>query len=410
VRAVGVVTTGLLLAGAILNVAMMFWRASGWTRYPILLLWSVTPIALLAVQTSSLFLHYMVVLSPFPFLVMGLALGWAMGGGMLTADSGHRASTTPRRVLRLGGWLLLFFVVVVQSILTISLYSTLRVYDVHDDERQSPPAQPQSAASQLATTAPRDTAQAVGTGESYGIEIPMRYWLEVRSAALRQAGALAAHEVLVLTEGTNPLSEERPALVEGIIGPELRGRYLRPLSLAIPLDRPSLVLETWAQDPAESFQRLGERLETVPLPTSSRQSRDATRFYRVPARTPEEWSALAENRLNLNVDGLRLVGSRGPERVRPGETIQLVTFWILDSGSGPTAESVSVRLIDERGQPAATQNVELSEDLFNAREELGVVLRHDLSVSNRAAPGEYRFELTAGSDTAYPARTELTGR
>ena len=49
-------------------------------------------------------------------------------------------------------------------------------------------------------------------------------------------------------------------MVEGMIGPELRGRYLRPLSLAIPLNRPSLVLETWGLEPAEPFQRLGDQL------------------------------------------------------------------------------------------------------------------------------------------------------
>jgi hypothetical protein len=74
------VTAALLVGGALLAVIETARRQHGWTRYPVLMLWSVTPIALLAGQTSSLYLHYLVVLSPFPFLVMGLAAGWAMSG------------------------------------------------------------------------------------------------------------------------------------------------------------------------------------------------------------------------------------------------------------------------------------------------------------------------------------------
>ena len=93
------------------------------------------------------------------------------------------------------------FVVWVQSSLTLTLYSTLRLYDVRDDERRSPSALPQSVAAQLAASAPRDTAQALGTGEFYGIEIPMRYWLDVRSVALRLARGVPTSEVLYLRRG-----------------------------------------------------------------------------------------------------------------------------------------------------------------------------------------------------------------
>ncbi len=410
VKLVGIATAALLVAGAALSVVATVRRNSGWTRYPILLLWAITPIALLAAQTSSLYLHYLVVLSPFPFLLMGLTIGWLMNGGRLDTTGHVPVRSIPRGSLRLGGALLLIFVVYVQSSLTLSLYSTLRIYDVRDDERQSPPAQSQTAAAQIAESGPRETAQALGTGETYGIEIPMRYWLDVRSVALRLARAMPTSEVLVLTEGTIPIAEERPAMVEGMIGPELRGRYLRPLSLAIPLNRPSLVLETWGLDPAEPFQRLGDRLETVPLPTSSRNSRDATRFYRIPARTVDEWSALSDGNLNMNLGGARIVGARGPERVRSGETIELVTYWIVEPGIELTAEKVFVRLIDQRGQRVATSELMLSDDLYEARETLGVVLRHDLEVSSRAAPGEYRFEVSTGDDSTFAARTEVMGR
>jgi hypothetical protein len=410
VRIVGPVTAGLLIVGAVLCLVGTALRKSGWTRYPILLLWAITPIALLAGQTSSLYLHYLVVLSPFPFLVTGLTIGWLMNGGRLEVGKHVPARSLPRGMLRLGGALILMFVVSVQSSLTLSLYSALRIYDVRDDERQTPAVQPQSLAAQLADSGPRDTAQALGTGEFYGIEIPMRYWLEVRSAALRLAADMSTSEVLVLTDGTNPIAEEKPALVEGMLGPQLRGRYLRPLTLAIPLGRPSLVLETWAVDPAEQFQRLGERLEMVPLPTSSRTSRDGTRFYRIPARTPAEWSGMTDRPLDITLGGARLVGARGPERARPGETIQLVSFWVVQPGSELTAEAVSVRLIDERGQSVASEELPLSEDLYEATEPLGVVMRHDLGISGRAAPGEHRFEVSTGRAASVAARTEIMPR
>jgi hypothetical protein len=302
------------------------------------------------------------------------------------------------------------FVVSVQSNLSLTLYSTLRIYDVQDDERQSPQPRPQSQAAQLATSGPRDTAQALGTGEFYGIEIPMRYWLDVRSVALRLARELSTAEVLVLTNGTNPIAEEKPALVEGMLGPQLRGRYLRPLTMAIPLGRPSVVIETWAVDPAEQFQRLGERLEAVPLPTSSRTARDGTRFYRIPARTTAEWSQMTDRPLDIALGGARLVGARGPERARVGESIGLVSFWIVEPGTELTAETVSVRLIDERGQRVASADLPLSEDLYGVNEPLGVVMRHDLQISGRATAGEHRFEVSTGRASAIAARTEITPR
>ena len=119
------------------------------------------------------------------------------------------ARSIPRGSLRLGGALLLIFVVYVQSGLTLSLYSTLRIYDVRDDERQSPPAQPQSAAAQIAESGPKKTRRRRWVRGSIWIEIPMRYWLDVRSVALRLARAMPTSEVLVLTEGTIPIAEER---------------------------------------------------------------------------------------------------------------------------------------------------------------------------------------------------------
>jgi hypothetical protein len=410
VRIVASVTAALLIVGAVLCLVGTVLRKPGWTRYPILLLWAVTPIALLAGQTSSLYLHYLMVLWPFPSLVMGLTIGWLMNGGRLEVGQHVPVRSLPRGTLRLGGALLLMFVVSVQSSLTLTLYSTLRIYDVRDDERQTPAVQPQSVAAQLATSGPRDTAQALETGEFYGIEVPMRYWLEVRSAALRLAGAMSTSEVLVLTEGTNPAAEEKAALVEGMLGPQLRGRYLHPLTLAIPLGRPSLVLETWALDPAEPFQRLGERLEIVPLPTSSRTSRDGIRFYRIPARTAAEWSEMTDRPLDISLGGARLVGARGPERARVGENIQLVSFWLIQPGSELIADTVTVRLIDERGQRVASADLELSEDLYDTAELLGVAMRHDLDVSSRATPGEHRFEVSTGRTASIAARTEVMPR
>jgi hypothetical protein len=406
----GAVTVGLLITGAGLSAIGMVLRRPGWTRYPILLLWAVTPIALLAGQTSSLYLHYLVVLSPFPFLVMGLTIGWLMNGGRLEVGQHIPVRSLRRGVLRLSGALILMFVVSVQSSLTLTLYSTLRIYDVRDDERQSPPIQSQSHAAQLAASGPRDTAQALGTGEFYGIEIPMRYWLDVRSVALRLARELSTSEVLVLTEGTTPIAEEKPALIEGMLGPQLRGRYLRPLTMAIPLGRPSLVMETWALDPAEQFQRLGERLEMVPLPTSSRTSRDGTRFYGIPARTAAEWSELTDRPLDIALSGARLVGARGPERARVGEHIELVSFWIIAPEQELTAETVTVRLVDGRGQRVAGEDLSLSEDLYGVNEPIGVVMRHDLEISDRATPGEHRFEVSTGRASSVAARTEITPR
>ncbi|MFN0073980.1 MAG: ArnT family glycosyltransferase [Chloroflexota bacterium] len=410
VETVGVLTAAMLVGGTLVILVETARRKAGWTRFPILLLWAVTPIGVLAAQTSSLYVHYLVVLSPFPFLMMGLMVGWALAGGTVHTEVGVRPGSVAGPLLRVLGAVVLLAIVSVQTIVTLSLYSTLRIFDVRNDERAAPPAQPQAPAAQLASSAPRETAQALGTGETYGIEIPLRYWLDVRSVAQRLAREMGIREILVLTDGTQPLAEERPALVEGMIGPEHYGRYLTPLSLAIPLGREALVLETWATDPAEPFQRLGERLETVPLPTSSRTARDATRFYRLPARSASEWASLTDRPLDGLLGGVRLVGARGPERVRPGESIQLVTYWTVDPTVPPSADVVSVRLIDERGQPSGSQALELSQDVYDSAEPLGLVLRHDFTVGARSTPGVYRFEVAAGGSAVVATTTDVVAR
>ena len=58
----------------------------------------------------------------------------------------------------------------------------------------------------------------------------------------------------------------------------------------------------------------------------------------------------------------------------------------------------------------AAEDLTLSEDLYDAREPLGVVLRHDLGMSNRATPGEHRFEVSAGPRSSIAARTEVMPR
>lgn len=405
-RVVEWLTAGLLVAGVVLSLAIMAGRPTGWTRFGLLLLWAITPIALLATQTSSLYLHYLVVLSPFPFLLMALPVAWLWSGGRWSFwQPAHgpmgAARLATQRVARGTAMLLVGFVVVVQGALTPALHSVLQIYDVRAEDRTAPPAQPQAPTALLASNGPRETAQALGTGETYGIEIPMRFWLSVRDSALRHAASLGTDEVLVLTEGTRPLSEERPALVEGMLGPGLRGRYLTPLVLAIPLERDSLVLETWGLDTAESLARLGERLDVIPLPTSSRNTRDAVRLHRLPARSPDEWSRLAGGTvLDSPMGGLRLVGARAPEIVRPNETVPLVSYWLVAPRASPSADRVTARAVDERGQRGAQRELELPEGLGGSPSTLGVIMRHDLELGGRAAAGAYRIEVSIGTESA----------
>ena len=65
---------GLALGGLGLCGLRIGRRCPGWRRYALLLTWTILPLGLVAWQSSTVYLHYLVMLFPLPFLLMALPL------------------------------------------------------------------------------------------------------------------------------------------------------------------------------------------------------------------------------------------------------------------------------------------------------------------------------------------------
>ena len=363
------IAVALALAGVAIGLAASLLRRTGWRRHALILAWTVLPLGLVAWQSSTVYLHYLVFLFPSLFLLMAVPLGWLFGGGL-----GRR----------LAGVALLLAVALPQLATWLALQRTLTIYDTN------PAVEPTVAESRLIAELARKSDQTIGTGEQYGVETPVRYWLAAVEAA-RRGLAETGGELLVATEGTDPLSQERPAILEATLGPSLDPRYLQADSLALPLGRPALLLVTSDVDLAVSARRLGAERALVPLPSLARGTRDGIRLYDLPARVFEEWvGVVGAERFYPNAS-LPAVAYDLPDRVRSGETLELISLWRGRDG----ALFPRVVLVADNGdrleeQPETRQPANVAADE-------ALLTRHELELPRRAA-STYRVLLEPSPD------------
>lgn len=364
---------GLLAAGLAMTAWAAVCRRPGWERPLLASAWLLLPVGALVVQSSSVYLHYLVALFPAVFLVIGLPLGRLLE---------HRAM-----LARAAGGLSLAALCIVQVATTAALYYVLGAWDVVE------PTTTSVARRQTAARIPRETADLIGTGEQYGVEPPIRFWQALADRTRDEAARASASDVVVLAGETDPLTAERPAILDYLLRPELRPRFVAADTLVFPVGRPGVVVEAPNVDPIESIERFGERRASVPYPSTNRTGRDFASVTVIPERGPQGWESLAPSRLPRTFEqDTHFLGYRASTReLRAGDDLVVTSFWRV----GPTSPELSVALSladPNGGRPLGT---EPAAQPLPAVEPNNWILarRHQLSVPARTAPGEYRLEV-----------------
>lgn len=374
-RAAFWVAGALLLAGVAMCVAAAVRRGGSWRAALLVAAWLVLPVGMLVLQSSSIYLHYMVGLIPSLFVVMGLPLAWALAHRWLAA----RALAAAVLAAYVG----------LQVALVLGLYQLVAMFDSADT---SPVERRQAVAA-----IPREAAEQLGTGERYGVEIPIRFWQQLADGALAEAARLGFSEIYVLAGETDPLLAERPAVLDFLLRTGVTPRFLLTDTLVLPLHRPSLVLEAPDLDAPEQMRTFGPQLITLGIPSVSRTGRDNARLTLVQARDEAGWAKLAPNALEADWSGgVHLLGVRAARQYRPGEEIPVVTYWRLDADAPAVPPLMTVRAVDSSGRRVAETAPDRPSPPTPAGPR-GIVKRHLVALPPRLVEGEYRLELSLTS-------------
>jgi 4-amino-4-deoxy-L-arabinose transferase-like glycosyltransferase len=380
-----VVVGGLLVAGLGMALWAAIRRTPGWEARLLPAIWLVLPSLTLIGQSSSVYLHYLVALSPALFLVMALPLGWLLA--------------RPRWPLVGVGAGITCALLAYQLTATGLVYRVMEAYELEE-----PPTAPASLRIS-AVGIPREASDLLGTGERYGVEPPIRYWQAISDRATAVAQAAEAPQVWVLAGETDPLTAEVPAVLDYLMRPRVEPRFLPADTLLFRMLRPSVIVELPDLDPIESMERFGERKGTVPAPSSNnREGLSRARITLVPARGPQGWASLAPSRLAARFDGpVQFFGYRAERTVRAGADLPVTLFWWLSSQSSIRAAVPTFRLVDSAGQAYASEDA--GRPLPTVEEgDWAVVRRERLAVPTRVPPGQYTLELVLTTAAGQPIR------
>ena len=375
----------LLAAGLAMAVTAAVRRTPGWEARLLPAIWLVLPCLALVGQSSSIYLHYLVALSPAIFLVMALPIGWLL--------------SRPRLPLVGGGATIVCALLAYQLTATGLLYRLMEAYELGD-----PPAGPPSLRT-AAVGIPREASDLLGTGERYGVEPPIRYWQAIADRATAVAQEAGAKQVWVLAGETDPLTAEVPAVLDYLLKPRVEPRFLPADTLIFRMLHPAVIVELPDLDPIESMDRFGERRGTVPAPSANnREGLARARITLVPDRGPQGWQALAPSRLVARFEGpIQFMGYRVERTVRAGADLPVTLLWWLSSQSTIASPVVSLRLVDAKGQ--AFPSEEPDRPLPAVEEGDWVIVRRDrFAVPSRMPPGQYTLEVAISTEAGQPIR------
>jgi 4-amino-4-deoxy-L-arabinose transferase-like glycosyltransferase len=379
-----VLVGALLLAGLGSAALGLVRRREGWERQVLPSIWLVLPLLALVGQSSSVYLHYLVALFPAIFLVLALPIGWLLAHA--------------RRLLVAGGALILAALLAYQLTTTAVLYRVMAAYELAD-----PPTEPASLRA-AALAIPREASDALGTGERYGVEPPIRYWQAIADLAVTEAKAAGVSQagdaqVWVLAGETDPLTAEVPAVLDYLLRPREEPRFLPPDLLIFQMLRPAIVVEMPDLDPVESLDRFGDRKGSVPAPSlNNRDSLARTRITSVPARGPQGWQSVAPTRLSAAFDGhIQMLGYRADQRqVRAGDSLPVTVVWWITSQSSVQAVP-SLRLVDANGLAVSSEAPDRPLPALGLGDWV-VVRRDQLAVPSWMRPGTYTLEVGLTDD------------
>ena len=375
----------LLLAGCLMAMLGAVRRAVGWEQTLLPMLWLLLPIGALVVQSSSVYLHYLVALFPAIFLVIALPIGWLLA--------------RPRLPLVVLGGVVVGLLTAYQLTTTAVLYRVMEAYELEE-----PPSAP-PALRFAAVGIPREASDLLGTGERYGVEPPIRYWQAIADQAIAEARAAGASQVWILATETDPLTAEVPAILDYLLRPHVEPRFLPADTLIFRMLQPSVIVEMPGLDPIESLDRFGERRGSVPSPSmNNREGLARARITFIPARGPQGWESLAPTRLVARYEGqVQLLGHRVERQIQAGDDLPVTTLWWLTSQSS-AQPIVSLRLVDANGQVVRSEEPDRA--LPTVGEGDWMIARQDVfSVPSRTPAGQYTLEATLVDDvTGRPLR------
>jgi len=264
------------------------------SRYALLALWLVASLGVVSLGIVPVETQYLVILYPAGFVAMALVVdrGWA---GL---DALRRGHPTGWRLAQLGLGALLVAVVLWQAYCVFYLYGFVAGHD---------------------------------TAGGYGV--PLRSWLAIRNLVRREAAATGVDEVWAIVDGTDVGYEQTPAILNYLLGADLRVTFLGQggnESLLLPAGRPALYLLTRTVPPEVQamLSRVGAQ-ERATLPASP--GGVPARVLFAPERPVQELRLLIPVPAGESVldSGLVFLGYGWPAGVRPGDTVRLATYWSL---------------------------------------------------------------------------------
>ncbi len=372
-RALVALAALLLAFGAGLSIWAALKRRAGWEAGLVVAIWAILPAATLTAQTSSVYLHYLVALFPSAFMLMAMPIGLLLGGGRLAGS--------------IVGCALLVAMCVPQLVTTATVYRLLSVYQPGGLASTAPELR------QAVASIPREASEQLGTGERYGVEIPLAYWSALAARARAEAARAGVVDVAVIAGATDPLTAERPAILDYLLRPDFAPRFLPLDTLIFPARQPSLVVEAPDVDPAENIERFGERLAAFPIPTAARGGRDDARLTLIPARSADDWGGLAGTRRPTPLaGGVELLAFRTARNVRPGDDLVVVTYWRLLPDSALHPPDVRLRVVDDAGRPIAESQPSTAGPPPTLAGDRVMVKRQSIPVRTRVT-GDYRVEV-----------------
>ncbi len=361
------VLLGLGVAGAI---GACIRREPGWQAHALVLIWFLAPLALMSWQRAAVYIHYMLVLLPAPFVLMGV--GATIGGKRVVATSALVAAICS-----------------VWAVVIASFYLALHGMLTAPHTDVSP------SAWQARLNEAELGAKQAGIGELHGL--PLGYWQSVADLTKRHAHLASDNDVVVFTgiqDDANRHLDRRRKTIDYLLGPELGTRFPLEGLVVVPTSRDSLYLTIPEQDLPRVVARGATRLEEARLPGTD----GATRLWLVRPRVAVE---LAQPRIGADAKsqtGVRLLGVDAPPRAAPGRIISLVTYWLVERDIAPIDEDDEpfVELRDGLGRELATRG---AGGLPSAQWRAGDVLiqRSTLTVPFGLEIGEYRLAVGLAS-------------
>lgn len=390
---VAVLATALLLVGVVVCARACLRRRAGWEADALLLIWLLAPLALMSFQSSQVYIHYVLCLVPVPFLVIGRGAAWLAGLSRTSGlTTGRPVPSVAAMAATVGA------IVLVQTLAVVAFYGEL------DRLVSRPPAAISATAWQQELNRSDLTARQLGIGELHGL--PLRYWQDVADqtrAAAQRTGLRGVTVITGILDDANRRLDRRRKALSYLLGPDLDARFPLEGLTVVPTAGDTLFLTVPDEDLPRVVQRSATRLAEIPQPGTS----GSARVFQVRVRPPDEVITLRRRSNVPVVDGLRLVVLDLPPQIRPGQTVPMAAYLMVDDATKLPASGLIPYV--ELVAPGARGAVARRGGLDSSDWRTGDLLIQQLNLTAPVDLPEGDYELRLGlAPVDYPV-TETTG-